>query len=63
MKRLALVVILLSGCSVGVPTEVERTPIEQTLEQHTIMLDALIEYIASGQRLGSLPTPEDLRKE
>lgn len=58
MKYLIALVVL-TGCSLQVKSDEETTKI---IKQHTIMLNAIGTYIATGQNKGVFPKPDDLNK-
>ena len=54
MKRLIVLALLLSGCSVTA----QMPDIEQKVNQHSAILAAITNYIADLQDKGMLPKPE-----
>lgn len=59
MLRKILAVVLLSGCSIQVKPDPE---VEKALQQHSIVLNAVVEYIKQCQEKGICPKPEPEKK-
>lgn len=55
MKKLILVVFLLSSCTISVKPDAE---VEAKLAQHQAILTAITAYVAELQEKGALPKPE-----
>jgi outer membrane biogenesis lipoprotein LolB len=59
MRIVLSLIALLSGCSL----KLEPTPeVDKALQQHTIILDAVVKYIQDCQAKGICPKPEPEKK-
>lgn len=59
MKKLILVILLLSGCTLTAQDPVAQ----QALNQHAIIINAISNYIADLQNKGVLPKPTPVPTE